>query len=146
MSSGQPYRALRIVLFVISAIEAVAGLVLVFATSSVLGFTPVNAALVNSGFMLTLLKAIGILALSLAYLLCAAARDPVRYIAIVDAFAFLLIASALLEVYALVALHVGSFLPGTYLIGRAIVQLALALVLIALRPKAGARVGSAVHA
>jgi hypothetical protein len=138
MTPAQPYRALRIVLFVISAIEALAGLVLIFASSWVLALTPTNVGLVNNGLLLVLMKAIGIIAIALAYLLCAAARDPVRYLAVIDALAFILLAAAALNVYALAALHVGTFYPAGYLIVRAIVQLVLAVVIIALRPRRAA--------
>jgi hypothetical protein len=143
MTVAQPHRALRILLFVISGIEAVAGILLLFAPGWVLSLAAANLALPNSGFVLALLKAIGIIAIALAYLLCAAARDPVRYIAVIDALTFLLLASAALNFYAVAALHIGPFYPAPYLISRAIVQLAIAVVIIALRPKAATSLRSA---
>lgn len=55
--------------------------------------------------------------------------------AVIDALAFLLVAAALLNVYAVAALHIGAFYPGPYLIVRAIVQLVLAVIVITLRPR-----------
>lgn len=135
MTAAHPYRALRMLLFVISAIEGLAGIVLLFASGWVLALAPANLGLPYSGVVVALVKAIGIIALALGYLLCAAARDPVRYIAVIDALVFILAAAAALNIYAVAALHVGSFYPGPYLIVRAIVQLVLALIIIALRPK-----------
>jgi hypothetical protein len=135
MTATHPYRALRMLLFAISAIEGLAGIVLLFATGWVLALAPPNLGLLSSSVVLALVKAIGIIALALGYLLCAAARDPVRYIAVIDALVFILVAAAALNVYAVAVLHVGWFYPAPYLIVRAIVQLALALALVALRPK-----------
>ena len=138
MSAVHAYRALRILLFAISAIEAIAGLVLVFASSWVLAMTPANIGLLNNGVLLAFMKAIGIVAIALGYLLCAAARDPVRYVAVIDALVFILLAAAALNVYAVAALHIGSFFPGPYLIIRAVIQLILAVAIIALRPRRAA--------
>ena len=131
------HRALRILLFVLSAIEALAGIVMLFATGWVLSLAPANLPLhlSNSGFVLALLKAIGIIAIAFGYLFCAAARDPVRYIAVIDTLAFILVAAAALNLYAAAALHSGLFYPVPYLIARAIVQLILAVIVIMLRPK-----------
>jgi hypothetical protein len=74
---------LRRLLWVLSAIAAIGGIVLVFATNVPLAIVAPTAA-------------------AYAYLLCAAARDPVRYVAVIDA---------------------------------AVVQLALAVWIYALRPK-----------
>ncbi len=131
------HRALQILLFVLSAIEALAGVVLLFGTGWVLSLAPAKFSLhfPNSGFMLALLKAIGIIAIASGYLFCAAARDPVRYIAVIDTLAFILVAAATLDLYAVAALHIGLFYPVPYLVTRAIVQLVLAIIVIVLRPK-----------
>lgn len=135
MVSARPYSGLRVLLFTISAIEALVGLALVFATGWVVALVPVVGVFPASAFVETLLKGIGIVVIAYAYLLCAAARDPVRYVAVIDALAFLLIAAALLNIYAVVGLHLTVFYPGPYLIVRAIVQLILAAAVIALRPR-----------
>jgi hypothetical protein len=131
------HRALRILLFVLSAIEALAGFVLLFGTGWVLSLAPAKFPLhlPNSGFVLALLKGIGIIAIASGYLFYAAARDPVRYIAVIDTLAFILLAAAALNLYAVAALHIGLFYPVPYLITRAIVQLVLAVIVIVLRPR-----------
>jgi hypothetical protein len=131
----RPYQALRVVLYIIAGIEGVAGIVLVFATGWVLSFAPKMPAFPYAAFVVALVKGIGILALAVGYLLCVAARDPVRYVAIVDTLVFILIAAAALNVYAAVALGLGALYPGPYLIARAALQLVLAVVILALRPK-----------
>ncbi|HTJ27734.1 MAG TPA: hypothetical protein VMA36_16375 [Candidatus Limnocylindria bacterium] len=136
MTPETPYRALRILLWVLSAIETVAGVILLFASGWVvtLAGAQLNLAM-GGGYVVLLLKAIGIVAIALGYLLCAAARDPLRYVAVIDTLTFVLIAAAAVNVYAVTALHVGAFYPTSYLIGRALVQIAFAVVLIALRPR-----------
>jgi hypothetical protein len=136
MTIVQPYRALSSLLYVLSVLEALAGFVLLFATNWALSLVPANLALGDSGFVMIFFKAIGIVALALGYLLCVAARNPARYIAIIDTLAFLLIASAALNVYALTAMHLGKYYPANYMLVRIIVQLVLAVAVIAMRPKA----------
>lgn len=135
MASSQPYGTLRILLFVISVIEALAGLCLLFASSWVLSLASGSVEFPNAGFVLILVKAIGIAAIASGYLLCAAARNPARYIAVIDTFAFVLLAGSALSIYASVTLHIDPFYPGPYLIVRAVLQLILAVVIIALRPR-----------
>ncbi|HLI94623.1 MAG TPA: hypothetical protein VKT72_00895 [Candidatus Baltobacteraceae bacterium] len=130
------HQTLRIVLYALSVIEGIAGVVLLFATGWVLSFAPQLLALSSTGFVVLLLKGIGIISLGLGYLACAAARDPVRYVAVIDATVFILIAAAAENFYAVVALHLGSLYPTPYLLVRGIIQLALALTLLAMRPKA----------
>jgi len=135
MTSAQPYQTLRIILFVVAAICAVGAIVLCFATSWVLTFgtTPPP----SNGFEDALVKGFGVFVLALGYLLCVAARDPVRYVAVVDAFIFILLAGAVLNVYGVVALGLGAYYPAGYLVARAIAEIILAAVLFWLRPKAG---------
>ncbi|MBV9645877.1 MAG: hypothetical protein JO043_00265 [Candidatus Eremiobacteraeota bacterium] len=128
------YRTLSIILYVLSAIEGIAGLVLIIASGWVLSMLPV-AGLTTPGLLLFALKGIGVIALALGYLLCVAARDPARYVAVVDTFAFVLFAAALLQFYAVGALGIGTVYPTPYLISRSVVQLILAIVLVALRPR-----------
>jgi hypothetical protein len=136
MTPDRSYRALRILLWVISAIETLAGVVLVFASSWVVAITGAQLSLVlGGGYVLLLLKGIGILGIALGYLLCAAARDPVRYVAVIDTLAFVLVAAAAVNLYAVTALHVGAYYPSSYLIVRSLVQVVLAVALVALRPR-----------
>lgn len=126
---------LRILLYVIAGIEGIVGIALIFATGWVLSFAPKMLAFPYTAFVIALVKGIGIVALALGYLLCVAARDPVRYVAIIDTLVFVLVAAAALNVYAVVALNLGALYPSPYLIVRAASQLALAVVLLALRPR-----------
>jgi len=132
------HRALRVILWIVSIVEALASLVLVFASNWIVGYLPVPLSPIGVGILLTLLKSIGIVGLALAYLFWHAGRDPERYLAVVDALAFILVAAAGLEMYALAFLHVGLFYPPLYLVVRAVVQLVLAAVIVALRPKRAA--------
>lgn len=136
MTSVQPYRTLSTLLYALSVVEALAGLILLFATNWALSLVPANLALGDTGFVMIFLKAIGIVALALGYLLCVAARDPARYIAVIDTLAFLLVVSAALNVYALTAMQLGKYYPANYMLVRIVIQLILAVAVIALRPKA----------
>jgi hypothetical protein len=138
MTAPQPYRALTILLFAISAIEGIAGLVLIFGSSFVLSLAPSNLILPNANFVLALLKGLGIIAIALGYLMCVAARDPVRYVGVIDVLIFILVAAAILNIYALYALHLGALYPEPYVIARATVQLITAILLLRLRPRAAA--------
>jgi hypothetical protein len=139
MVSVQSYRNLSTLLYVLAVIEAVAGLILIFGANWVLSMAPANLALPDTGFIAIFVKAIGILALGLGYLLCVTARDPARYVSVIDTLIFILIASAILIGYALGAMHLGRYFPANYIIVRIVVQVILAAVLIAMRPKAAAR-------
>ena len=72
------------------------------------------------------------------YLLCAAARDPVRYAAIVDTLIFFCLGAGVLTIYADLALGARAYYPSAYLVTRGVVQIAIGAVLIALRPRAAA--------
>lgn len=133
--SGSGYGALSIVLYIISTIEFIGGALLVVASGWILSFAPAALPFASSGYAVALLKAIGIIAIALSYLVCAAARDPVRYVAVIDALIFVLIAAAVLNVYALGQLHLGAYYPPAYLIVRAAIQLLIAAALIAMRPR-----------
>lgn len=129
------HQTLRVLLYAVAAIEGIVGVVLLLATGWVLSFTSTVFTLPYAPFVIALLKGIGIVVLALGYLLCVTARDPVRYVAVIDALVFILVAAAALNVYGVVALHLGAFYPASYLIVRAAFQLVLALALVALRPK-----------
>ena len=140
MVSVQSYKGLSTLLYVLSVLEAIAGLVMIFGSSWVLSMAPASLALPDSGFVMIFMKALGILALGLGYLLCVTARDPVRHVAIIDTLVFILIASAILVWYAMAAMHLGQYFPANYIVVRIVVQLILAIVLVVMRPKAVARV------
>ena len=134
--SVTPRRALVILLFVLSALEGIVGLVLVFATNWLLGFSPGGLPPPpNNDFVYVLLKGVGIVAIALGYLFCVAARDPVRYVAVIDALIFMCVAAAALEIYSVTSLNIGAYYPGPYLMFRAAIQLVTAALLVLWRPK-----------
>jgi len=126
---------LRILLAVIAALTGVAGALLMFLPS---WGTQVMAASFGGGVGVVervLLMSFGALALAFCYMLFAAARDPQRNVAIIDATAGLMIVIALLGVYSAMVLHLGGArLAPLIWLGTAI-RLALAVALIALRPR-----------
>ena len=137
VGAARSYRALQIVLYALSLIEGLAGLALIFGSAWVMGFVVLpQTAAPAAGLFVLLFKALGILALGLGYLLCVAARNPVRYVAIVDTFVFFLFAAGVLNIYADVALGAWAYFPSTYLLARGILQILLGFVLLALRPRA----------
>src|ERR1700674_1001448 len=126
---------LRILLAVIATLTGVGGVLLLFAPS---WGTQIMAALFGGGASLlerVLLMSFGALALAFSYSLLAAARDPERNVAIIDATAGLMILIALLGVYGAMVVHLGGArLAPLIWLGTAI-RLALAVALIALRPR-----------
>jgi hypothetical protein len=133
---SQSHRGLTSLLYVLSVIEALAGLALLFASNWVLSLLVIpGGTAAEGGLVLLLTKGIGIVALAFGYLMCVAARSPVRYIAIIDTLIFLLVAAAALNIYGIAALGLGALYPASYLIVRAIVEFVLAVVLVVLRPK-----------
>jgi hypothetical protein len=126
---------LRAMLFVLSAVAGIAALVLVVAPSWPLSFAPGSAAPPNTAFEVAIVRAFGITILVLAYLLYVAARDPVRYAAVIDGFIFFLVAIAILNVYLAVSQQLVAYYPSVYLIVRAAIQLILAIALYLLKPK-----------
>lgn len=139
MVSVQSYKGLSTLLYALSVLEAIGALVLIFGSGWVLSLAPATLALPDNGFVTVFMKGIGIFALGVAYLLCVAARDPVRHIAIIDTLIFFFVASAVLIWYALAALHLGQYFPANYIVVRIVVQLILAAVIVFMRPKAAAR-------
>jgi hypothetical protein len=135
------HNGLKALLYVISALQGVAGVMLLFASQWVLGMGHPLLGFGGEAVALAFLKAIGIAVLGFAYLTCVAARDPVRYVAIVDTLIFLALAAAVLNIYTIAYLHVSPYYT-LYLMGRTVIQLAIGIALIALRPKRTANVPS----
>ena len=135
MTSPKAFPALSALLYVLSLVEAAAGIALIFASGWVISLVLATPPGSDSGFLLALMKSLGVLCFGLAYLMCCAARDPVRYLAVIDTLAFLLLGGAILSFYSLSALSSGTNDAGTYLIARGIIQVVLAVILVALRPK-----------
>ena len=125
---------LRVILYAISALEGIAGIVLIFATGWVLSLTGSGL----SGLGPYLLKGFGIIAIAFGYLLCVAARRPARYVAVIDTLIFVAFAAAALNVYALVALGAAGYFPTSYLLSRSAVQIAVGVALLVLRPRTAA--------
>jgi len=126
-------------LYALAVLEALAGLILIFGSNWLLSMVPGNLALPDTAFLTIFIKAVGILALGLGYLLCVTARDPARYVSVIDTLVFILIASAILIGYALVTMHLGRYFPANYIVVRIVLQVIMAVVLIVMRPKAAAR-------
>src|SRR6202049_3030107 len=81
-----PYRALRILLRVFSLLTALGGLLMIFAEKPLIArifLRPPEGEV--STLLLSLLKEMGGMVLTLGVLLWLASRDPVRNVAIVDA-------------------------------------------------------------
>jgi hypothetical protein len=129
-------QVLRVLLYAISAIEGIAGLILIFASTWVVAFAP--SAWVLSGLILYFIKGIGIISIAFGYLMCVAARQPARYVAVIDSFAFLAFGGALLNLYALVILGEAAYYPVSYLIARSIVLIVIGVALLVLRPRGAA--------
>lgn len=135
MIAAQSHKALRVLLLIFAILLALGGLLLIASSTFFTSIAPAFLQCPPSMFYLVALKFIGILALAMSYLSYAASRDPVRYVAFIDAFAFLLIAAALLDLYASFVLHLAPFFTGWFVIVRSIVRIGLALIFIALRPR-----------
>ncbi len=134
-----PYRVLRILLVVFSLLAAAGGLVMIFAGKPLmvrLFLSPPESEM--STLLLATLKEMGGVLLMLSFLFFFASRDPVRNVAIVDAFiagACVLAFTPLLSLY---TLDLRGLYPG-YLVNliwvRSAVRLALAALLYYLRPR-----------
>lgn len=126
---------LRILLAVIATLTGVAGALLLFAPS---WGTQIMATWFGGGVGVlerVLLMSFGALALAFCYLLFAAARDPERNVAIIDATAGLMVLIALLGVYSATVVHLGGAQLAPLIWVGTLIRLALAAALIALRPR-----------
>ncbi len=132
---ASPHATLRILLAVIATLTGIAGVLLLFAPS---WGTQIIAAWFGGGFGMlerVLMMAFGAMALAFCYMLFAAARDPERNVAIVDATAGLMVVVALLGVYSIVVLHLGGAQMAPLIWLATAIRLALGAALIALRPR-----------
>lgn len=131
------HRALSAVLYAISAIQAVAAIVLLLAPRWLLTMTHVNYDPASGGLYVAFLMALGLVVLALCYLTYCAARDPGRYVGVINALIFLALGAATLNIYTVVALHVpGSYIE--YLLTRSAIQAVFAVVLLLLHPRKAA--------
>lgn len=134
MPVPQPHRALQALLFVIALLLLAGGLVALFASGYIVDWQPWLES-IQPGSITILLKVAGAMALAFSYLSYAASRDPVRYVAFVDALAFLLVAVSSIDLYGLWHWHIAPFHPAGWVIVRVVIRLAVALVLVARRPR-----------
>jgi uncharacterized BrkB/YihY/UPF0761 family membrane protein len=134
--SNPPYRALRIILGIVSVFTAVAGLLIVFSGRSLvmrLLLRPPETEV--STLLLFLMRELGGLALMLSVLFFFASRDPVRNVAIVNGLIVGLCILAITPLLSLYTLDVRRLYPGYLIWGRSLIRLALAAVLYFLRPR-----------
>lgn len=131
-----PYRALRIVLGLLSFALAVGGILMIASSRSLIErvfLHPPEAEI--STLLLFVLKEMGGFALMLAVMLFLAYRDPVRNVAIIDAFAIGLCILAVTPFVSFYLLDIRRIYPGHLIWGRSLIRLALASVLYFLRPR-----------
>jgi len=134
--SNPPYRALRIILGIVSVFTAVAGLLIVFSGRSLvmrLLLRPPETEV--STLLLFLMRELGGLALMLSVLFFFASRDPVRNVAIVNGLIVGLCILAITPLLSLYTLDIRRLYPGYLFWGRSLIRLALAAVLYFLRPR-----------
>ncbi len=134
--SRPPYRALRIILGVFSALAAVGGLSMIFAGKPLIMrifLRPPETEV--STLLLFVLKEMGGFALMLSLLLFFAARDPVRNQAIVNAVIVGLCTLALTPLLSFYTLDIQKIYPGHLVWGRSLVRLAMAALLYFLKPR-----------
>jgi len=134
--SNPPYRALRIILGIVSVFTASAGLLIVFSGRSLvmrLLLRPPETEV--SILLLFLMRELGGLALMLSVLFFFASRDPVRNVAIVNGLIVGLCILAITHLLSLYTLDICRLYPGYLIWGRSLIRLALAAVLYFLRPR-----------
>ena len=134
--SNPPYRALRIILGIVSVFTALAGLLIVFSGRSLvmrLLLRPPETEV--STLLLFLMRELGGLALMLSVLFFFASRDPVRNVAIVNGLVVGLCILAITPLLSLYTLDIRRLYPGYLIWGRSLIRLALAAVLYFLRPR-----------
>lgn len=134
MAAIPKFGPLKILLGFIAAIIFLGGVILLFATPWLLHKLP-TWWLAPSGPPIVVAKFLGILAFGCSYLLYSASRDPQRYVAVIDAFAFVLIVGTALDIYATFALGFATYFPASLIWGRVIVRLVIAALLIIWRPR-----------
>jgi len=134
--SNPPYRALRIILGIVSVFTAAAGLLLVFTRKPLvmrLILYPPETEV--STLFLFMMRELGGLAVMLSVLFFFASRDPVRNMAIVNGLIVGLCILALTPLLSLYTLDIRRLYPGYLIWGRSLIRLALAAVLYFLRPR-----------
>jgi len=133
---GPPYRALRIILGIFSLLTAAGGLVIIFSNKPMimrLFLRPPQSEV--STLLLIVVKEMGGLILMLSVMLFFAYSDPVRNVAIVNAFIVGLCVLAFTPLWSLYTLDMRQLYPSHLIWGRSLVRLALAALLFYLRPQ-----------
>jgi hypothetical protein len=125
---------LKVLLAIMAVLVSLSGLAVLFVTSWIVSFSAMRGLFSGSAVELVL-KFVGVLAVGLGYLLSQAARDPVRYVAVIDVFALVLIVGAILDVYAALTLELRPPLLTGVIGGRAVLRLVIAGLVIAWRPR-----------
>lgn len=134
--AGQPYRALRIVLRVFSALVLVGSLLMTFSGKSLmmrLFLRPPESEV--STLLLFMMKEFGGLILMLSVMIFFASRDPVRNVAILDGVIVGLCVLTVTPLISLGTLDIRRLCPGYMIWGRSIVRLGIAALLFYLRPR-----------
>jgi hypothetical protein len=125
-------RILQILLGVIGALYALGGLTLLFATSWVMSLLPTVEPVTAPAL---LLKTLGTGGLGLGYMSLVAARDPVRYAAVVDVLAGMLVLLTAVDLYTEFGLQYSSSHLAYAIWVRTALRLILAIILLVLRPR-----------
>ena len=131
-----PYRALRILLGLFSLLAAIGGLVLIFADRPLMMcilLRPPEGEV--STLLVSLLKEMGGMVLTLAVFLWLAARDPTRNVAIVDGLIGGLCVLAVTPLVSLWMTDIRNLYPAYLLWGRSVLRLAIAALLYWMRPR-----------
>jgi hypothetical protein len=134
--SHPPYRALKVFLGVFSALTAIGGLFMIFASKALIMrvfLRPPEAEV--STLLLFVLKEMGGFVLMLSLMLFFAARDPVRNLAIVNAVIAGLCILALTPLLSFYTLDIQKIYRGHLVWGRSVVRLAIAALLYYLKPR-----------
>ena len=131
---AQPYRALRIVLRVLSALVGLGSVLMIF------GGKPLMMRVLmrppdSEVSTLLLIKEMSGLFLMLSVLLFLASRDPVRNVAIIDGVIVGLCVLTVTPLLSLATLDIRRFSPGYFVWGRSVVRLGIAVLLFYLRPR-----------
>lgn len=133
---GPPYRALRVVLGLLSLVLAIGGMFMILSNKPLIMrmlMHPPESQI--STLLLAALKEMGGIVLMVSVMLFFASRNPERNVAIIDALMVGLCILALTPLVSLYTLDLRSFYPEYLIWGRALVRLALAGVLCYLRPR-----------
>lgn len=134
--SRPPYRALQVLLYLLTLLLIIGGLLMIFANKMLimrLFLRPAEAEF--STLLLFVLKEMGGFVLMFSLMLFFAARDPVRNVAILDAVIVGLVILTLTPLLSLYTLDVNRIYPSYLVWGRSLVRLAFAALLYFLKPR-----------